>query len=345
MKNSVKRLISLVLGIGALAMLAVALYMDFAKTGNAIRGPLLVVGLVVLIVALFMFPTRKHRAIVNFVFLFPLVFTFLVTVILPFFCGLFYSMTDWNGVKYKEFVGMANYVKMFTSADYTYSFVITLLFTIFNMILINGIGFALALLCTSKVKGKNFYRAAYFLPNLIGGLVLGYVWQFVFNKVFVAIFEKNSMLADANLAFVAMLIVSSWQCAGYIMMIYVTGLQTLPRDVIEASSIDGANFWTTLFRIKIPMIWNTFTVCLFLTLVNSFKGFDVNFALTNGAPSRILNDNMYQATEFLALSIYNTAITKNKYALGQAKAVVFFILLAIVSLTQVWISKKKEVEL
>ena len=193
--------------------------------------------------------------------------------------------------------------------------------------------------------GRNFFRASFFLPNLIGGIVLGYVWQFVFNKVFVTIFGGNSMLSDANLAFVAIIIVSSWQYAGYIMMIYVTGLQTVPKDVVEASSIDGASFWTTLFKIKVPMIWNTFTVCIFLTLVNSFKQFEVNMALTNGAPSRIMNNTMYQSTEFLALNIYNTAIGKNKYSLGQPKAGVFFVLLAIVSLTQVTISKKKEVEM
>jgi raffinose/stachyose/melibiose transport system permease protein len=212
------------------------------------------------------------------------------------------------------------------------------------MILVNGVGFALALLCTAEIKGRNFFRASFFLPNLIGGIVLGYVWQFIFNKVFVMITNSNSMLSNANQALVAILIVSTWQYAGYIMMIYVTGLQTVPKEVLEASMIDGASFWVTLTKIKIPMIWNTFTICIFLTLVNSFKQFDLNFALTNGAPSRIIGDKMYAGTEFLALNIYSTAISKNNYSLGQAKAVVFFIILAIVSVTQVMISKKKEVE-
>lgn len=153
------------------------------------------------------------------------------------------------------------------------------------------------------------------------------------------------MLSDANLAFIAILIVSTWQYAGYIMMIYVTGLQTVPRDILEASAIDGGSYWVTLMKIKVPMIWNTFTVCIFLTLVNSFKQFDLNFALTNGAPARIVGSKMYKGTEFLALSIYKTAIAKNEYSLAQAKAVVFFIILAIVSLTQVAISKRKEVEM
>lgn len=156
---------------------------------------------------------------------------------------------------------------------------------------------------------------------------------------------STSMLTDPNLAIAAILIVSTWQYAGYIMMIYVTGLQSVPKDILEASNVDGANQITTLLKIKVPMIANTFTVCIFLTLVNSFKQFDLNLAITNGAPSRILAGKPVQATEFLALNIYNTAISKNQYALGQTKAVVFFIILAIVSLTQVSISKKKEVEM
>jgi raffinose/stachyose/melibiose transport system permease protein len=199
------------------------------------------------------------------------------------------------------------------------------------MILVNSVAFALALFCTSKVKGKNFYRAAFFIPNLIGGIVLGYVWQFIFNKVFTVVISGSvSMLTNPNLALMAILLVSTWQYAGYIMMIYVTGLQNVPQDILEASSVDGANSLVTVF--------------IFLTLVNSFKQFDLNLAITNGAPSRMINGDIVQSTEFLALNIYNTAIGKNQYALGQTKAVVFFIILAIVSLTQVYISKKKEVE-
>jgi raffinose/stachyose/melibiose transport system permease protein len=318
--------------------------MDFSGNGNPNRGAYLIIGVVLILFGFYFLPTRKHRSIMNVMFLFPLVFTFAVTVLLPFVSGVFYSMTDWNGVTYKSFVGLSNYISMFRETGFLYSFLITFLFTAVNMILVNVIGFALALLCTSQVKGKNFFRASFFLPNLIGGIVLGYVWQFIFNKVLVLITNSNSMLSNANLALVAILIVSTWQYAGYIMMIYVTGLQTVPREVIEASMIDGANFWITLIKIKIPMIWNTFTICIFLTLVNSFKQFDLNFALTNGAPSRIIGDKMYAGTEFLALNIYSTAISKNNYAMGQAKAVVFFIILAIVSVTQVMLSKQKEVE-
>lgn len=344
MNTSMKRVIAIFAMILGGALMAWALYLDVTKSENANRGNLLILGALLLLFGLYFLPTKRHRMIINVLFLFPLVFSFVVTVLLPFFCGVFYSMTDWNGVKYTQFIGLQNYFDMFKGQGYAYSFVITFLFTIFNMILVNITGFALALLCTSNVRGKNFFRASFFLPNLIGGIVLGYVWQFIFNKVIVMITNSNSMLSNANLAFVAILIVSTWQYAGYIMMIYVTGLQTVPREVIEASMIDGANYWTTLTKIKMPMIWNTFTVCIFLTLVNSFKQFDLNFALTNGAPSRIIGDKMYAGTEFLALSIYSTAISKNNYSLGQAKAVIFFIILAVVSLTQVAISKKKEVE-
>lgn len=295
---------------------------------------------------LYFLPTPKHRKIINFLFLFPLIFTFAITVLLPFILGIFYSLTDWTGIKFTKVVGLGNYIEMFQKADYLYSLVITFIYTILNMITVNVAAFMLALLCTYKVKGRNFYRAAFFVPNLIGGLVLGYVWQFIFNKVFVSVIEGSlSMLTNPNLAFIAILIVGTWQYAGYIMMIYVTGLQSVPRDVLEASCVDGANQWKTLVKIKVPMIANTFTVCIFLTLVNSFKQFDLNLAITNGAPSRILGEKVVSATEFLALNIYNTAIAKNQYAMGQTKAVVFFIILAIVSLTQVRISKKREVEM
>ena len=346
MNKQLKKTISLAaMALGAASMV-IALILDFMRSDVSYRGGLLIVGAVLLIAGVYLLPTRKHRSIINVLFLFPLIFAFAVTVLIPFACGIFYSMTDWNGIKFNNFVGLGNYITMFKSKDYVYSFVVTFIFTVINMLSVNLVAFGLALLCTSKVKGRNLYRAAYFLPNLIGGIVLGYVWQFIFNKVFTSVIAGSvSMLTDPNLAIAAILIVSTWQYAGYIMMIYVTGLQSVPKDVLEASNVDGANQIMTLLKIKVPMIANTFTVCIFLTLVNSFKQFDLNLAITNGAPSRILGGKPVQSTEFLALNIYNTAIGKNQYALGQTKAVVFFIILAVVSLTQVTISKKKEVEM
>jgi len=334
---------AIVLGIVAVI---IALIMDFSRSENPMRGALLIIGMVMVLAGFYFMPSKNHKKIINVLFLFPLLFAFTVTVLIPFVCGVFYSLTDWNGIKFQNFVGLQNYITMFKSNDYMYSVIITFIFSLINIVLVNVIAFSLALLCTSKVKGKNYYRAAFFVPNLIGGIVLGYVWQFVFNKVFTALVPGSlSMLTDPNLALLAIVIVSSWQYSGYIMMIYVTGLQGVPKDVLEASAVDGADKLTTLFRIKMPLIANTFTICLFLTLINSFKQFDLNLAITNGAPSRILNGVSIYSTELLALNIYKTAITKNQYALGQTKAVVFFIILAAISLTQVAISKKREVEM
>lgn len=343
--SNVRKTGSVIAIAAGIILVVIALILDFTGSKNDMRGAILIAGVVVLAAGLYFLPTQRHRTIIHILFLFPLVFTFAVTVLLPFAAGIFYSMTDWNGVKLTQFVGLQNYIDIFKSGEYLYSFVITFIFTVINMTLVNLIAFSLALLCTSKLKGRDFFRAAYFLPNLIGGIVLGYVWQFVFNKVLTMIEGHTSMLSDANWAMVAMLIVSCWQYAGYIMMIYVTGLQTVPKDVIEAASVDGANAWQTLVKIRIPMIANTFTVCIFMTLVNSFKQFDVNMALTNGAPGRMVGDSIYNGTELMALNIYNTAIARNDYASGQAKAVIFFVILAVVSLTQVTMSKKKEVEL
>ncbi len=201
------------------------------------------------------------------------------------------------------------------------------------------------------MRGIIFFRASCFLPNLIGGIVLGYIWQFVFNNVLIQITSKwgmmNSILANTKTAFAAIVVVYIWQYAGYIMLIYVTGLTTVPKDVLEASQIDGANALTTLFKIKIPMIASTVTICTFLTLTSAFKQFDVNMALTNGTGSvaDFMGSYLTNGTQMLALNIYNTAITKNSYALGQAKAVLFFIILASVSIIQVRISNSKEVEL
>ncbi|MBO5461000.1 MAG: sugar ABC transporter permease [Ruminococcus sp.] len=301
------------------------------------------------LLGMFMYPSlMHHRKIVNIVFLFPLLFTFAVTVIIPLCLGIFYSMTDWNGVRFTEFVGLGNYTTMFKDPAFIWSILITVLFVVFNMILINVVGFLLALLCTSGMKGTGFFRASYFLPNLIGGIVLGYIWQFVFNNVLTELTgNATSVLANTNTAFMAIIIVYIWQYGGYIMLIYITGLTQVPKDVLEAAQIDGANKIATLFKIKIPMIASTVTICTFLTLTSAFKQFDVNMALTNGTGSvtDFMGQYLTNGTQMLALNIYNTAISKNNYALGQSKAVLFFIILACVSLVQVRVSNKKEVEM
>ena len=348
-----KRVLSFGLLAVGIILMGVSLYFDITGADIAARGPMLIIGAVAVIGGLYFFPTvEHHRGIINFIFLFPLLFTFAVTVIIPLCLGIFYSMTDWNGIRFTQFVGMGNYATMFKDPSFLWSILITVLFVVFNMILVNLVGFSLALLCTSKLKGIGFFRAAYFLPNLIGGIVLGYIWQFVFNNVLLSftaeLFDSyTSLLSATNTAFAAIIVVYIWQYAGYIMLIYVTGLTTVPKDVLEAAAIDGASALTTLFKIKIPMIASTITICTFLTLTSAFKQFDVNMALTNGTGfvTEFMGQPLTNGTQMLALNIYNTAISKNSYALGQAKAVLFFIILACVSLVQVRVSNKKEVEL
>ena len=329
-----------------------AMMLDFAGSKSDFRGEMLVIGVILVIAGLYFFPTlRYHRTIINIIFLFPLLFAFLVTVIIPLVLGVSYSFTDWDGMRMNNVVGLANYTKIFSQKDFIWSILITFMFVIFNMILVNLVAFLLALLCTSKLKGMGFFRAAYFLPNLIGGIVLGYIWKFVFSNVVTKITmalikDSTSMLENFKTAFFAIIIVYVWQYAGYIMLIYITGLNTVPGDVIEAAAIDGASPMQTLFNIKIPMIAPTITICTFLTLTSAFKQFDVNLALTNGTPSAdFAGEYITQGTSMLALNIFQTAVVKDNYPLGQSKAVLFFIILAIVSILQVRISNKKEVEL
>ena len=350
--------ISLICLVAGVLMLVSALVADFSKKalmvfGTDCRGAFLIMGAIGIFFGLFLFPTEKHhRKIIHIIFLFPLLFAFAVTVIIPLVLGIGYSFTDWDGIRMKKVVGLANYAKMFEQPSFIWSILITFLFVVFNMILVNLVAFLLALLCTSKIKGMGFFRAAYFLPNLIGGIVLGYIWQFIFSNVATkwtaALFgNQYSMLSDTKTAFWAIILVYVWQYAGYIMLIYITGLNTVPGDVLEAAAIDGATPLQTLFNIKIPMIAPTITICTFLTLTSAFKMFDVNLALTNGTGSvaDFMGSYITNGTEMLALNIYSTAVVENKYAFGEAKAVLFFIILAAVSILQVKITSSKEVEL
>lgn len=348
MDNAVNKLLSPILLVSGAALVIISLIMDIAKSKSDMRGFMLVFGIVAFFVGLYLFPTQKHhRKIVYFIFLFPLLFTFAVTVIIPLVLGICYSFTDWTGIKFTSVVGLSNYLTMFKDPAFIWSTLITFIFVALNMVLINLVGFLLALLCTSGLKGGGFFRASYFLPNLIGGIVLGYIWQFVFNNVLIKMTNNISWLAQSKTALFAIVVVYIWQYGGYIMLIYITGLTQIPGDVLEAARIDGANPSQTLFKVKIPMIASTITICTFLTLTNAFKQFDVNMALTNGAGSvpSFMGNYLSNGTQMLALNIYNTAISKNNYALGQAKAVFFFIILAVVSLIQVRVSNKKEVEL
>ena len=351
--SSRKTLSMALLIVGCFLMLA-ALWMDFTKNYNAFgfasaRGVFLVCGALLVLAGLYFFPTMMHhRAIINFLFLFPLLFTFAVTVIIPMFVGIFYSFTDWNGVTFTKNVGLENYAAMFKEPAFIWSLLLTCLFVLVNMILVNLVAFLLALLCTTKLKGVGFFRAAYFLPNLIGGIVLGYIWQFIFANVMTKLPGiQHSPLAMTKSAFFCIIAVYVWQYAGYIMLIYINGLVTVPKDVLEAASIDGANPLKTLFHIKIPMIAATFTICTFLTLTSAFKQFDVNLALTNGVGTvrGFMGTRLSNGTQMIALNIYNTAFARDQYGYAQAKAILFFIILACVSLIQVRISNKREVEM
>ena len=351
--SSRKTLSMALLIVGCFLMLA-ALWMDFTKNYNAFgfasaRGVFLVCGALLVLAGLYFFPTMMHhRAIINFLFLFPLLFTFAVTVIIPMFVGIFYSFTDWNGVTFTKNVGLENYAAMFKEPAFIWSLLLTCLFVLVNMVLVNLVAFLLALLCTTKLKGVGFFRAAYFLPNLIGGIVLGYIWQFIFANVMTKLPGiQHSPLAMTKSAFFCIIAVYVWQYAGYIMLIYINGLVTVPKDVLEAASIDGANPLKTLFHIKIPMIAATFTICTFLTLTSAFKQFDVNLALTNGVGTVIgfMGTRLSNGTQMIALNIYNTAFARDQYGYAQAKAILFFIILACVSLIQVRISNKREVEM
>ena len=299
------------------------------------------------------FSGRRERKITEVLFLVPTVLAFVVVIIIPFIIGIYYSFTDWDGVNAaKNMVGVANYTTIFTEPGFLHAFLTTVKFTLFNVIAVNVVAFLMALLVTSQVKGRNLYRAGFFVPNLIGGIVLGSIWQFIFSSILPAVGKSlgwgwlsSSLITNAKTVVGAMVTVNTWQYAGYIMMIYVASIQGISQQVMEAASVDGATYWIRVRKILIPLMANAFTISLFLTLTNSFKMYDVNLALTNGGPVTMFMKTPVQASELLALNIYNTAFKYSKMALGQAKAVIFFVVLVVVSLVQVSINKSKEVEM
>ncbi len=304
---------------------------------------------------------KQHQnTLVFWLFLVPALFTFFMVIVIPFFMGIFYSFTNWSSSARADsvlkLIGFINYINSFKDPSFIYSFIITTLYTVLNVIAINVVALFLALVVTSKIKLSNLYRVGFFIPNLIGGLVLGYVWQFIFNNALPAIGKvlpllgglanpDNLVLGKVSSSVIALVIVGTWQYAGYIMMIYIAAIEGVPETLYEAATIDGANEFQKFRNITIPMIAQAFTITLFLTLVTSFKQFDVNVSLTAGGPSTIFRGTPIFGTELLSLNIYNTAFIKNNLAQGQARAVIFFVVLVIVSLFQVRISKKREVEM
>jgi raffinose/stachyose/melibiose transport system permease protein len=282
-----------------------------------------------------------------------------VVIVIPFFLGAYYSFTNWSATAEAgntlKLIGLGNYTGILKDTSFTYSFMLTIVYTVLNMIAINVVSFGLAMLVTRKLKGRNVYRAGFFIPNLIGGLILGYVWQFIFDNAVPSLGSmlgfaswadpSNLVLAKSTTALLAMVLVGTWQYAGYVMVIYVAAIETIPLEVVEAAQIDGASTFRRLRAITIPMIRQAVTVTFFLTLVNSFKQFDVNVSLTGGGPSVMFASHPIYGTQLLAMNIYNQGLRSDDMAGGQARAVVFFLVLVIVSLIQLFLNKRREIEL
>ena len=272
------------------------------------------------------------------VFLLPTLAAFIIGFIWPFIWGIYLSFHKFITVSKTTFVGFDNYIKVFQDATFVEAFWFTARFTIVSTILINVLAFALALTLTRGLKGTNAFRTVFFLPNLIGGIVLGYIWQILLNGLLTNM-GLPLLALDAKYGFWGLIILMCWQQIGYMMIIYIAGLQNVPGDLLEAASIDGATSFQTLVKVKLPMVMPSVTICTFLTLTNSFKLFDQNLALTNGEPAK--------ASQMLALNIYDTFYARSGAqwkGIGQAKAVVFFLLVISISLVQLYFTRRKEVQ-
>ena len=270
-------------------------------------------------------------------FLLPVVAAFAIGFVWPFFHGLFLSFCNFKTTSNWKWVGLENYVKAFSDESFMYSFGFTALFAVVSLVLINVFAFAVAYALTQKIKGANIFRTVFFMPNLIGGIVLGYIWSMIFDGV-LSNYGK-SILTDSTWGFWGLIILMCWQQIGYMMIIYIAGLQNVPPDLLEAASIDGATPIQQLIKVKIPMVMSSITICLFLTLSNGFKLFDQNLALTAGDPAH--------STEMLALNIYQTFYSRAGMqwkGYGQAKAVLFCILVVVISFAQLRATRSKEVQ-
>lgn len=268
---------------------------------------------------------------------------FFIVLAVPFGQGLFLTFTDWDGFSYEKFIGVGNYTKSFQDPEFWTTLTFTLKFVLVSLVAVNVVAFGLALLVTAKLKSKNIFRTFFFVPNLIGGVVLGVIWQFIFNTALVSISSKfgwsilqSSWLNETNTAFWALIIVTVWQSSGYMMIIYITGLISIEQDVIEAARVDGASALRTLLAIKVPLMAQAFTISLFLTLRGGFMAYDVNVALTGGGP--------YRTTELISLHIFQDAFAFGNFGTGQSKAVIMFAMVAIAALVQVSVSKRMEVQ-
>ena len=278
------------------------------------------------------------------IFALPGCFIFCAVVILPFLYGFYLTLTDWDGVKkVKNLVGVQNYIAVFHDTAFWSSMGLTLKYVLFSVLLVNVVAFLLAYALTNGLKGQKFFRAGFFTPNLIGGVVLGFIWQFVFSRVLVNFGKsagwglfKSSWLADPDKAFWSLVIVTVWQLSGYMMLIYIAGFTGLSSDVLEAASIDGATDFQKMKSIILPRMVPSFVICLFLSWSRAFRVYEVNLSQTGGEP--------YGSTKLVAMYVYDKAFTSRNYGMGQAEALLLFVIVACISGVQIYIGKKKEVE-
>lgn len=277
-------------------------------------------------------------------FAFPAIFIWVSVVVIPFFYGLGITFTDWDGMSMDiNFIGIANYREVFSDPTFITSLLKTVIFVIGSVVLSNLVGFLLGLAVTSGIKGQKLFRVGFFTPNIIGGIILGYIWNFIFSYVLTNVGESwgiewlsTSWLTDPNKAFAALVIVSAWQMSGYLMVIYIAGLTNVPEELKEAALIDGANYGQMVRYVTLPLIRNTIAICVFLSITRAFTSFDLNLSLTAGGP--------YKETELIAYKIYQTAFTSMDYGVGQAQAIVLFVIVAVVGLLQVYFTRKGSVE-
>ena len=269
------------------------------------------------------------------VFLGPTLICFALAFLLPFAMGIYLSFTRFTTVTNAVWTGWSNYSLVFRDPDFLNALWFTLRFTVVSVLTVNLFAFGLALLLTRGLRGTNLFRAVFFMPNLIGGIVLGYIWNLIINGILY--FWGVDITYSASYGFWGLVVLMNWQMIGYMMVVYIAGLQNIPMELIEAAQLDGATPWQQLRQVTIPMVMPSITICLFLTLTNSFKLFDQNLALTGGAPAR--------STSMLALDIYETFYGRTGWqGVGQAKAVIFFILVALIALVQLALSRRKETE-
>jgi len=284
-----------------------------------------------------------HKSLLFVGFAGPAVFCFMLVMVIPFIYGIYLTLTSWNGISAdKAFVGFENYTAIFQDVLFWNSLGLTILYSAISVVFINVLAFGLAYLVTGGMKGQNFFRAGFFTPNLIGGLVLGYIWQFIFSRAMVSAgnylnigFLSTSWLSDPGKALAALIIVSVWQYSGFMMLIYIAGLMSIPKELLEAGIIDGCGKGQSLRYIILPQLNSSFVICLFLSITRCFMTYDLNLSLTNGGP--------FGSTKMAAMYVYQQAFVSKNYGAGQTEAVVLFLICAAISIAQVYIGRRNEV--